>query len=256
MPFWYQESDSLTECLHRKEAQNERIVHSFLKPGSVELRFESLAATFRFAPPTRERRGKVANLDKDDFVAGEVWLDNAADTFWSISSPPSPPKSSRYRIPPPPPKLDSFHDAHSSNNANTSEGDSSSISVSSFDYSHSLPLLVGKEAVELTCLSRRRASEWNSDRTYNDEHPDSDPGFFDDFKDVPDCGTIYPGQKSLEEVDDYFDHRRYNVHLLFPVYNLMMIERKHRVAERVGIGIIHVAVFWQAKPEWKYIVLA
>lgn len=114
---------------------------------------------------------------------------------------------------------------------------------------------------ELICLSRRRASEWDS--TCNNVY-ETDPYYSpqpsDDFKNIPDQPTLYPDQKTPEEADDGFDHRRYNVHMPFPLYNVMLIARKggkpDGIAERVAIGTIHVTAFLQAKPEWKLIELA
>ena len=78
----------------------------------------------------------------------------------------------------------------------------------------------------------------------------------DDFKNIPDKAALYPYDSSGEARDSCFDHRRYNLHKPWPLYNVMMIRRDNGVASRVALGTIHFTAFVEAKPVMKVITLA
>ena len=101
---------------------------------------------------------------------------------------------------------------------------------------------------EFVCLSRR-PQNWLDDGPV----PQSPQ---DDFKNIPDKAALYPYQRSAAASDCCFDHRRYNMHKPWPLYNVMMIRRDNGVASRVALGTMHVTAFVQAKPVMKVITLA
>ncbi|KAI9734022.1 MAG: hypothetical protein M1834_002679 [Cirrosporium novae-zelandiae] len=115
------------------------------------------------------------------------------------------------------------------------------------------------EPNEFVCLSRRRGhyTESTFHKVYEPyKNYTSYPPPTDDTKNVSNHVAIYPNQQSVERAYDKYDHRRYNKNKPWPLYNVMMIERKDGVAYRVAIGIIHVTAFVQAKPTWKLITLS
>ena len=98
---------------------------------------------------------------------------------------------------------------------------------------------------EFVCLSRRR-------RNLRDDGPV--PG--DEFKAISDQVTLYPHNTSQDAFEAEFDHRRYNMHMPWPLYNVMMIARDGDLTERIALGIMHVTAFLQAAPVRKVIRLA
>ncbi len=100
---------------------------------------------------------------------------------------------------------------------------------------------------EFVCLSRRRRNQF-----------DHGPAPEDDFKDIPDQVTLYPYSHTEEELEAEFDSRRYNMHMPWPLYNVMMIERDEDgdLAKRIALGLMHVTAFVQAAPVKKVIRLA
>ena len=105
------------------------------------------------------------------------------------------------------------------------------------------------EFQEFVCLSRRRRGQWGVDESVL-------PSPQDDFKNVPDRVALYPYERSADAIDAGFDHRRYNRHKPWPLYNVMMIRRDNGVASRIALGTMHVTAFVQAKPVMKVITLA
>lgn len=112
---------------------------------------------------------------------------------------------------------------------------------------------------EFVCLSRRRG--WYGDTIGHDlyakyEGEDTYPQPRDDFEGVPQHPTLYPGQYQITKTQDKYDHTRFNKNKPWPLYNVMLIERKGDLAFRVAIGIVHVTAFLQAKPVERLIILA
>lgn len=105
------------------------------------------------------------------------------------------------------------------------------------------------EFQEFICLSRRRRNRFDGDESVP-------PSPQDDFKNVPDRVTLYPYENNSDATDNEFDHRRYNRHKPWPLYNVMMIRRDIGVASRIALGTMHVTAFLQAKPVLKVITLA
>lgn len=123
---------------------------------------------------------------------------------------------------------------------------------------HMMATLTNKP-YEFVCLSRRRG--WDGETKdldlyakYRDE--DSYPQLEDDFEGVPTHPTLYPNQYPMTNTQDKYDHVRYNKKKPWPLYNVMLIERKGNLAFRVAIGTIHVTAFLQAQPVERLIVLA
>lgn len=98
---------------------------------------------------------------------------------------------------------------------------------------------------EFVCLSRRRSNL-----------TDDSPAPKDDFKDIPNQVTVYPCNYSLEASEAEFDPRRYNMHMPWSLYNVMMIARDGDMAERIALGLMHVTAFLQAAPVRKVIRLS
>lgn len=115
------------------------------------------------------------------------------------------------------------------------------------------------EPWEFVCLSRRRGRYdiWTFDDVYKPfPSYDTYPSQKDDFKNISDRVTLYPNQDDLERAEDKYDHSRYNKNKPWPLYNVMMIERRGGgIAYRVAIGIVHVTAFMQARPTEKLVVL-
>lgn len=99
---------------------------------------------------------------------------------------------------------------------------------------------------EFVCLSRRRKDTQDHDPA---------PAPEDDFKDAFDQPTLYPYIKSTGTREAEFDSRRYNTHMPWPLYNVMLIARDGDLAERIALGLIHVTAFVQAAPVKKVIKL-
>lgn len=221
MPYWYEHTTPKIWCLHPTAPEAERTPRTFLHLGSQTLRFKALTAFFQLSvSSTWSGFAETAPLRSVGILDRDNFRAGTIHIHDDLLS--------QLKLGP----------------SSTTEGEKSQMSH-----------------FELICLSRRRASEWDS--TCNNVY-ETDPYYSpqpsDDFKNIPDQPTLYPDQKTPEEADDGFDHRRYNVHMPFPLYNVMLIARKggkpDGIAERVAIGTIHVTAFLQAKPEWKLIELA
>lgn len=116
---------------------------------------------------------------------------------------------------------------------------------------------LARENHEFFCLSRRRGhrSVTYFHHVYGSNEITSYPAPADDFENVPKGVRIYPGQVPLERSSDCFDSLRYNKFTPWPLYNVMVIERKAAVAHRLGVGTMHVHPFMLAKPEEKLVIL-
>jgi hypothetical protein len=115
------------------------------------------------------------------------------------------------------------------------------------------------EPREFVCLSRRRG--YRGDTIGQEIYAkyqgcDTYPQPKDDFKEVPKHPTLYPGHYRIEWAQDKYDHSRYNQNKPWPLYNVMLIERKGNLAFRVATGIVHVTAFLEAGPVEKLIILA
>lgn len=112
---------------------------------------------------------------------------------------------------------------------------------------------------EFVCLSRRRGyyGDTIGQAVYTRcQGYDTYPQSKDDFEDVSKHPTLYPGQYRTMKLGDKYDPSRYNKNKPWPLYNVMLIERKGNLAFRVAIGTVHVTAFLQAKPVEKLIILA
>ena len=112
---------------------------------------------------------------------------------------------------------------------------------------------------EFICLSRRRGFVGDTigqDIYAKYQGYDTYPQSKDDFEKFSKHPTLYPDQYHIGKTQDKYDHTRYNKNKPWPLYNVMLIERKEHLAFRVATGIIHVTAFLQASPVQKLIFLA
>jgi hypothetical protein len=105
---------------------------------------------------------------------------------------------------------------------------------------------------ELVCLSRRRGDEASRTDPYAiyDEYEDARAyaGPIDNVEEVPYRLTLYPSQTDIRRTNDKYDHSRYNKNKPWPLFNVMLIERKVNVAFRVALGLFTSLHFCKQRP--------
>ena len=200
VPYWYESTNPKMWCLHPTAPEAERTLRTFIRPGSQTLRFKALTAFFQLSfSSTWSRLPETTPLQ----TVGILDRDNF--------------------------RAGTIH-IHKDLLPQLKLGRPSSARGKTTQ----------QPSFELICLSRRRASEWDS--TFNnvyDTKPYHSPQPSDDFKNIPDQPTLYPHQKTPEDANNGFDHRRYNVHIPFPLYNVMLIARNDGVGDGVAERLAH-----------------
>lgn len=118
---------------------------------------------------------------------------------------------------------------------------------------------LANEPREFICLSRRRSyyADTAGTNVYNAyEENGTYPQLENDLREAHKRPTLYPKQDSKHHGWDRYDHSRFNPYKPWPLYNVMMVERKGDLAYRVAIGIVHVTAFMQADPIEQLVTLA
>ena len=218
---WIEDKAPALWCLHPIAEPSERAPRTLVLSGFREIRFRALTAYFTLVEGVaRGKPGPITPLlihDKDGFSAGVIHIHQGllGDLPGFRSVPESRPS------------------------------DSTTVDV---DSARTKPKTPHRQKThELVCLSRRRGSDWSSYKSQVYENTIyKSPQPSDDFASCPAQHTLYPGQSTDMDNDDYIDAWRYNVHMQFPLYNIMLIKRlggEDGVAERIAIGTIHVTAF-------------
>ncbi|MCJ1465915.1 hypothetical protein MMC07_004534 [Pseudocyphellaria aurata] len=215
--YYYQPEYPEIWCLHPTAAKEARQVRALLQPGTHELRFKALTAIFCIVV-------KPHTISSDDY-----------DALSSCT----------------------ILDGHIRCPVEILSGDG--FVAGTVYVPTQLMGSLASEPREFVCLSRRRGHDCCtvSDDVYGSHGTcDKYPQLEDDFKEASKHPTLYPKQRRMKNVFDRYDHSRYNKYKPWPLYNVMLIERKGDLAYRVAIGVVHVTAFMQAAPVEKLIILA
>lgn len=124
--------------------------------------------------------------------------------------------------------------------------------------------------VDLICLSRCYSDAISTYGKPQPERPATQIAgeISADWKEVPGHAELYPRQSyeaaiasdRLPEPDRYapegYDRCRYNAYIPYALYNvLLIVRRSDGIAERRGVGVVHITAFWQAEPKWQLVEL-
>jgi len=216
VPYYYQPDNPNIWCLHPTAAKEARTPYSLLRSGEQELKFKAQTAMLR----VRIKPHIVSPFNQD-----------------SVSM--------------------CTNDHHVCCPIEVRSVDNFAAGVV-YVPAHIIPTFAN-ELHEFVCLSRRRgypADTIGLNIYEKYQGRDSYPLPKNDIEDIPSRPTLYPGQRRIEMVEDKYDHSRFNKNKPWPLYNVMLIERKGDVAFRVAVGIVHMTAFLQARPVEKLIRLA